>query len=45
MEARLRKGSGSSVGSSRHRELKRTMKTAAGTVRGLSPVKKSTGLV
>lgn len=43
-EARVRKGSGSSAGSSKHRELKRTMKTAAGTVQGLSPAEKSTGL-
>lgn len=44
-EARVRKGSGASAGSSRHRELKRTMKIAAGTVRGPSLAEKSTGLV
>lgn len=41
----MRKGSGASAESSRHRELKRTINIAAGTVQGPSIVKKSTGLV
>lgn len=44
-EAKVRKGSGSSAGNSKHKELKRTMKTAAGTVQFVSPARKSTGLV
>lgn len=44
-EVRVGKGSGASARSSRHRELNRTMKIAAGTVQGPSTVKKSTGLV
>lgn len=44
-EAKGKKGSASSVGSSKHRELKRTTKTAAGTVQAVSPARKSTGLV
>lgn len=43
-EAKGKKGSGSLVVSSKHRELKRTTKTAAGTVQAVSPAKKSTGL-
>lgn len=41
----MRKGSGASAESSRHRELKRTINIAAGTVQGPSIVKKSIGLV
>lgn len=44
-KAKVRKGNGSSAGSSKHKELKRTVKTAAGTSQVLSPAKKSTGLV
>lgn len=44
-EARDRKGRGSPAESSKHRELKRTVKTAAGTVHGLSAAENSTGLV
>lgn len=40
----MRKGSGASAEGSRHRELKRTIKIAAGTVQGPSIVRKSTGL-
>lgn len=41
---RLKKGSGFSSGSNRQRLLKRTTKTAVGTVQDRSPAKKSTGL-
>lgn len=41
----MRKGSEDSAESSRHRELKRTIKIAVGTVQGPSIARKSTGLV
>lgn len=43
-EARDRKGNGSSSESRRHSELKRTTRRAAGTSKGLSLARKSTGL-